>query len=170
MNAPAEKIDESVLVRFEEWMLPEIFEMMKDAYEESDVMKRFPFSERRVLEMLEYATIDPRLFSNASIKMGKERPIIEGVVVASVGSMFYTEEPIVNDVVVYVRPEFRNSFVLRRLLVAYERWAQRIGVKKLIFTQGTGNSPDRTEKLMEGFGWKWIGSMMIRDMGGKDGD
>lgn len=165
MNAVAEKSETStrVVISFEEWMFRELTEMAMDAYNESDVMRKFEYSEVRVQETIAMAIFAPeRLCGFACVDMEKKR--ILGVLVATVAGVYWSLERVANDVIVYVRPEARDSFVAKRLLEAYEKWAKKMSIKKIFFIQTTGVAPLRTTKFLELLGWRHIGSQMMKEI------
>lgn len=165
MNAPekqpAVEVEHTIL-RLDDWMFNDVLDMIADYYEESEIMQRFPYSEARVERMLAASLMSPQVLGAAAIDMRSKT--INGILTASLGSVFWSDEPLVSDILLYVRPEFRGRGVVKPLLDYYERWAKRAGVKKLFFEQTSGVDAARTEKLFESLGWKYVGSKMFKEI------
>lgn len=163
MNAPeklgVETIEHTIL-RIDEWMFDDILDLVGDYYQESKLMQAFPYSEARVERMLAAAMMDPRVLGAAATDM--KTKTVNGVVIASTGSVFYSDEPLVTDILLYVRPEFRGKGILRPMLDYYERWARRMGIKKIFFEQTSGIDVERTEKAFAAMGYQYAGSKLFK--------
>ena len=156
MTAAVEKKTSLVVLGFEEFMIRELTELFKRAYDENPAMSSFSFSEGRVQDMIGHAILNPEKVGGfACIDMEKRRII--GALVAAKSGVPFSDEPIVSDVLSYITKEHRDGAVLNQLLVAYEGWAKRIGVKKIFFVSSPMNGD---HGLIAG--WIPLGSRMMR--------
>lgn len=147
-------------LRFEEYMLPELLDMFKDMHEESPVLQQFPFEEKMVERVIATAIMNQEVvcgFACIDFTSGT----IVGMLVCTMSTLCVSPEPIARDVLLYMRPAYRNEFVAKHLLDAFAGWAKRLGAAALFFTDITGLN-DKLGKSMKATGWKQIGSAMMR--------
>jgi len=57
----------------------------------------------------------------------------------------------------YVTPKQRGSSIAVRLLKKFEKWAEKRGAKEIHLGVTTGVSPDRTAKMFDRMGYKYVG-------------
>lgn len=156
MNAPVEQT--LVVLMFEEWMMRELTELVKAAYDESAVMHSFSYSERRVQEMIALAIFAPeRVCGIAHVDL-KNKEVI-GALIATVSGVGYSEEPTVSDIFSYIKPEYRHNPESRGALIeSYLKWCERSGVKKVFFfnTRLSGDA--------ELDGWAHVGERLMREL------
>lgn len=148
-------------VRFEPWMAKEILEIFADLHEESAVMKLFEYNEERVKKMVAAAVMHPEHVCGFACVDFATQTIV-GLMIGSLGITYFSDEPIANDVVLYMRPEHRNEFVAKHLLDAYTAWAKRLKIEKMFFTHLSGIGHEKLAKTMKALGWKSIGQQMMR--------
>lgn len=126
-----------VSLSFDDWMLEELVALVKSAYDESEVMKSYSYSEERVRQLCAAAIMDQRHFCGVAI-VDMSRPTndkIIGMLIGAIGGVCYSVEPVVSDVITYVMPEHRDGDVPGLLVEAFAKWAKRLGIKKISVTQ-----------------------------------
>lgn len=161
-NALPEAPKTMAAVRFEEWMADELLAMFAELHEESPVMKLFEYNEERIKKMIVAAVMHPQNICGFACVDFTNRSIV-GLMIGALGQTYFSDEPIANDVVLYMRPEYRNEFVAKQLLDAYAGWAKRLKIEKMFFTSLlSGIGQDKILKAMKAHGWKAIGSQMMK--------
>lgn len=146
-----------VVLRFEEWMLRELAELIKAAHAESPLMSAFNFSETRVENMIGHAIFAPdRVCGFAAAEMD-DRKII-GLIIGSVSGICWSDELIANDLITYIAPTFREGALTQQLLEAYAKWATKLGATKLFFGRTAEAAP--TDYDFEG--WTRVGAQLMK--------
>lgn len=82
-----------------------------------------------------------------------ENGVLQGVAIACVDTEWFSDERIAQELVVYVRPDFRGSTVAPRLIIGLDAWAESKGAVYLQAGATTGVEPLRTTQLYEKLGF-----------------
>lgn len=146
----------TIVLAFEEWMLRDLTSLVKAAYDELPSMRIFSYSERRAQELIAHAIFQPdRVCGVACVDMANREVV--GMLIGTVGGLSFSEEPIVSEVLSYIKPDRRDGAVRTELLASYAKWADRLGVKKIVYIDNQLNTNGEDPE-----GWTAIGERMMR--------
>lgn len=163
--APAAALPEApksmAAISFEEWMVKDILEMFAELHAESPVMKLFEYNEERVKRMIAASVMHPDHVCGFACVDFTNQSIV-GLVIGSLGITYFSDEQVANDIVLYMRPEYRNEFVAKHLIDAYISWAKRHKIEKMFFSHLSGIAPDKMGKTLKALGWKSVGPQFMR--------
>lgn len=149
-------------LRFEEYMIPELLEMLADMHDESPILKQFPFDQNMAQRMLVAAIVNQEAVCGFACIDFTSGGII-GILVCTMSTLCVSTQPVARDVLLYMRPEYRNEFVMKHLLDAFSAWAKRLDASTVFFTDMTGLN-EKLLKPMKSLGWKTIGQQMMREI------
>ncbi len=84
---------------------------------------------------------------------------IQGFIWACMGPyMFWSDDSVAMDQILYVKPEYRGTLAGVALIKAYMRWAKEGGAKEARISCGSGIHEERTNALYERLGFQRVGA------------
>ncbi|WES31870.1 GNAT family N-acetyltransferase [Varunaivibrio sulfuroxidans] len=97
--------------------------------------------------------------------MAEYRGDLLGMIVATVGSHWFSSELGASAMVYYVHPDHRGSMAAIKLLHGFRRWAQNRRVRRININVTSGVGMARTDKLMRRLGFEFTGGNYVLEMG-----
>ena len=85
-----------------------------------------------------------------------------GVMVAYVSEYFFSQYRIVQDMVLYVHPDYRQGRAALRLMRAFMSWAQRVGASEECLGITVGVNNEAAARLYEHLGYERVGYLYKR--------
>lgn len=83
-----------------------------------------------------------------------------GLLIADIGSPWYTPTPVASEKVFYVHPAFRRNGCASALIEHYKAWADRHGAAEKTIGNGLGIQPEGVRALCERQGFEPIGYIL----------
>lgn len=124
---------------------------------ESPRFREMPYSEEKV-----YNTAIALLTQEGvgGILVAETNGIIVGMFAFLVGEQFFGPSRYAADLVVYVKPEHRGSSAFPRLVHAFEKWADELGVDEKIMGVSTMVNTRQTTAAYERLGYEAFGDLL----------
>lgn len=133
--------------------LPVLVLYGKAFHTESPRFKALEYDPIHMYLQIENALTDPMLGVFVAVENGQ---IIGGIIGEAYKSWF-GHDLISQDQGIYLHPNRRNGFLLKRLVDTYVEWARSIGVKDITLGIFSEVHPERTVKLFERWGFTQSG-------------
>lgn len=92
---------------------------------------------------------------------------IVGMMGAQIGNHFFSNTPMAQDVLIYVKPEYRRTGIAKRFVSVYINWAENRGVKRENIFLGINSGINRanTERAYNTLGFRRFGvSMRLQEV------
>ena len=137
-------------------------ELLREAFDimiaESPEVKKYGADIEAATKLI---TDEKRTFVIGALKAGR----LLGVIIVSSASLWFNPKyRIAQDLLVWVHPEHRNSFIFIEMLERAEHVAKRAGIQSLKLGQLTGIDPERTARLYKSLGYRTIGFSSIKEL------
>ncbi|WP_368647805.1 N-acetyltransferase family protein [Castellaniella ginsengisoli] len=131
--------------------VPALVEMGAGMAAESPRWNRLTYSGERVGNTLRNLIESP----DGLVLVGERSGgLIAGGIAAIASPNWMSEEMIVQELALFVRPEFRGSILACRLICGLAEWAKLKGARWVEAGVSTGVSPERTAALYQRLGFK----------------
>lgn len=134
--------------------MPLLMRMSSEFLNEAKILDNATFNLETTYDTLEEATLNPAWFG----MIGFIDETAAGMVIARRIKLFFSLQNVACDVVFFVRPAYRGSILIRRLVKSYETWAFEdslcVGAQLNAFA---GEDNERGSKLATALGFPKIG-------------
>lgn len=126
--------------------IPALLPLWAAMHAESPHYRDRNYSERKVYNSAFVIIGKPDL---GGILVAESEGRIVGVLAFVVAEDFFGHDKFTTDLVVYVTPEKRGGTAFVRLVTAYEKWADELGIVEKFLGVSTGIDMDKTVDMLE---------------------
>lgn len=102
--------------------------------------------------------------ANMMIISVKDGDTYAGLMIASVRAPEFSHDLIAWDTLIYVHPDYRGTRAAILLLKEYRRWSIARGAKMIFMRTTTGIEPQKTGKLFEKLGFRYVGGNYLLEV------
>lgn len=133
----------------------QLLELGKDMHAES-VYKDLDYDYTKLMEIGNHLDRKEDGWFGVRIKLGHE---IVAFFIGYETPYFFSQDRIAQELLLYVKPQYRGSSYAIRLIKAFEKWAKSIGVKKMLMSTSTKVKEEQTMRLFEKLGYTHAGHL-----------
>lgn len=137
--------------------IPALLAMGAAMHAESPRFSVMPYSEEKVYNLAVLLLNTPEA---GGILIAESGDIIVGMMAFVVGEHFFGPSRYASDLIVYVRPEHRGGSAFFKLITAFEKWADELGVDEKLLGVSTGVHPEQTIAALQRLGYVYFGGSL----------
>lgn len=136
--------------------LPRLIEMGREFYDESEEYKLYSFDEDKLVALGHLA-----MEGEYAICLVHERDgTVDGMLYGFAYEQFFSEDMSASEMFVFASKDARGAFIGKRLLMAFELWAESLGVKEMRVGVSAGITTERTIGLYKKLGYNYNSTML----------
>lgn len=151
----------SAVIALEDSMYDQYIDLMRELHEECEVLKDMNFSDERASVHFGNALMNVNFIGLACVDF--ETREILGILIGGIAQPPTSTDLIAQDIVFYVAKGWRQGFVAKSLLNAFEAWAKRKGAHRAFASDIKGLVGPA--KALTGSGWKNFCSTITKVIG-----
>lgn len=137
--------------------IPRLVELAFMMHRESPNYRDIPFDAEKFDETLRL------LIGGAGVVFVAEKDgVVVGAVGGAVAEFFFSRERYASDIGLFVDPAHRHGILAMKLVIAFKRWAEYIGVKEVRMGITTGIHVEDTARLYMAAGMDYLGPVLSR--------
>jgi len=121
--------------------MPEVTLLGYEMHQESPNYQNLGYSPQKCLKLLDTIKENPNEFCGF---VAESESRIVGIFLGAMCEMYFSEDLVASDILIYVIPEKRGSFALFRLVRAFEDWADNLGAVEKTLAVSSGVHPEKT--------------------------
>lgn len=115
------------------------------------------YNKERCWAILEATQTNPNLF----IAFDAE---FKGFIIIQLSTHYFSGELWAADLAFYIKPEYRNGTLSKRLLDSAEKWAKEKGATELTIYHNTGINTDKAQGFFNRVGYNTAGYIFTKDL------
>ena len=131
--------------------IPALLSMGRAMHAESPRFSPLSYSDVKVYELIDHLFRTPKA---GGILVAEHSGEVVGMVVFFVAEHFFGGDKFASDLCVYVTPEYRGGSAFTRLVYAFEKWADDLGVTEKLLGVSTGIHTEQTVRMLERLGYE----------------
>jgi len=89
---------------------------------------------------------------------------VVGFFMGELGSYFYSEEKLAENLAIYLDPKHRSYILARRMVNEFEGWAREHGAKRVYLDVSFGPSDEKVGKFFKYLGYSDKGNVLTREI------
>lgn len=129
--------------------IPAIVELGRKMHGESPIFRRLAYSPEKVGKLCEQLIE----FDEGFAWVGGSDSVLCGGMLGHIGPPWMSDEPVANELALFVEKTARGALLASRLLTAFVSWSKIQGARIVIAGASTGVEPERTAQFYERFGF-----------------
>lgn len=129
--------------------IPAIVELGRKMHSESPIFRRLAYSPTKVATLCEQLIE----FEEGFAWVGGTDQTLYGGMLGHIGPPWMSDEPVANELALFVEKTARGALLASRLLRVFVSWSKIEGARLVIVGASTGVEPERTAQFYERFGF-----------------
>jgi GNAT superfamily N-acetyltransferase len=149
-----------VVKQLDEENWADAFALTEEFFKESPLFGRLGARPQRVVDEIAKTIREPQRVGF----LGYVNNELAGLVMGRMVNLLFGPGCIAQDMIFYVRPKFRATLLIKRLVAAFEAWAwEDPGCKLVQLTALASADNERAARLVEHFGFNSVGYVMVKE-------
>jgi GNAT superfamily N-acetyltransferase len=150
----------SEIVRLSDGNWYEAFSLVEEFFKESPLFARLGAYPQSVVDEIAKTIREPQRVGF----LGYVKDELAGLVIGRTVNLLFGPGCVAQDMIFYVRPKFRATLLIKRLVAAFEAWAwEDPGCRLVQLTALAGADNERAARLVEHFGFNSVGYVMVKE-------